>query len=80
MGRKSEFAHNQRKKFIEQTVNELRKSTQFQSIREIYQYIADELLFCDITTVERALKPYAYNEKQTSLFQPNSTQLKFNLK
>ena len=57
MALKNPLAHAMRKKFIEDTVNELRKSTRFKTIREIHQYIGEEILFCDLRTIERSLIP-----------------------
>ncbi|CAM1341499.1 hypothetical protein [Tenacibaculum amylolyticum] len=77
---KNSIDHAARKEFIESKVNELLKdrANGIHTVRQAYVEIAATMLFCSISTVMRALKPYKAPEKQTELFTVPTNQLTFN--
>jgi hypothetical protein len=74
MAAKNEVAHEMRKDFIETKVSYYLSKGVFSSVNQIYLHIAENHLFCDVSTVKRALLPFKrrsvsiLNKNQTNLF------------
>ncbi|CAM1344240.1 hypothetical protein [Tenacibaculum amylolyticum] len=70
MPSKNEILHQTRREFIESQTNKLLrdKTNDIFTIRQAYVEIADNMLFCSLSTIYRALKPYKTPQKKTLTF------------
>ena len=75
MPRKNEVNQIERKEFIERKSMELIKSGNFNSFHDVYEFIADNHLYCCVTTIYRAINETKEVKKVVTLFNP-ITQLK----